>query len=165
VGRRPRIGADVTGRGIDHIGLTVRDIDRSVDFYRLVLQREPIHRGDYDDPFVSQEVGYENADLRTAFFELPDSEAKLELLQYRNPQGTPNDPETCNPGNVHVALLVRDVRSEFERLQQGGVEFRQPEPVRIPLGPYEGGFSVYFRDPDGISVQLLQPPQAGFFTT
>lgn len=155
----------MTGGGVDHIGLTVRDIDRSVEFYRLVLQREPIHRGDYDDPFVAQEVGYDNVDLRAAFFDLPGSEAKLELLEYRNPQGTPNDPETCNPGNVHVALLVSNLHSEVDRLQRAGVKFRQPEPVRIPLGPYEGGFSVYFRDPDGITVQLLEPPQAGFFAT
>ncbi len=155
----------MTGRGIDHIGFTVRDIDRSVDFYRLVLQREPVHRGDYDDPFVSQEVGYDDVYLRAAFFDLPGSETKLELLEYRNPQGAPNDPETCNPGNVHVALLVGDLQLEFARLQQAGVKFRQPGPVRIPLGPYTGGLSVYFRDPDGITVQLLEPPQAGFFTT
>jgi hypothetical protein len=33
--------------------------------------------------------------------------------------------------------------------------------VAIPWGPYEGGWAAYLRDPDGISIELLQEPLGG----
>ena len=44
---------------------------------------------------------------------------------------------------------------------RGFVEFRSLEPVEILWGPYQGGSACYLRDPDGISVELLQPPPGG----
>jgi catechol 2,3-dioxygenase-like lactoylglutathione lyase family enzyme len=71
------------------------------------------------------------------------------------------DMETANPGNAHLCLVVEDLEREFDRLSRVGVAFRSDRPVEIPVGSYQGGRAVYLRDPDGISIQLLEEPSGG----
>ena len=56
-----------------------------------------------------------------------------------------------------MAFVVDDIHVEYSRLCQAGVRFRS-EPVAIVAGVNRGGASVYFLDPDGITLELLQPP-------
>ena len=68
--------------------------------------------------------------------------------------------ETFNVGNGHLCLVTEDIHLDFERLR-GIAEFRDPEPTQIPWGPYQGGWACYLRDPDGISIEILQAPPGG----
>ncbi|MEX2421278.1 MAG: VOC family protein [Actinomycetota bacterium] len=147
-------------KGLDHVGFAVADLDRSIGFYRELLEREPATRRLYTESYVAQVLGYDEIEIDTAFFELP-GDTVLELLEYRKPAGGKLDMETANPGNGHLCLVVDDIEREFDRLSQAGGAFRSDRPVDIPIGPYRGGRSVYLRDPDGISIQLLQPPPEG----
>ena len=147
-------------KGLDHVGFAVADLDRSIDFYRDLLEREPAARRLYTESYVAEVLGYGEIEIDTAFFELPGGTV-LELLEYRKPAGREVDMETANPGNGHLCLLVEDLEREFDRLSQAGDAFRSDRPVDIPIGPYRGGRSAYLRDPDGISIQLLQPPPEG----
>jgi catechol 2,3-dioxygenase-like lactoylglutathione lyase family enzyme len=94
-----------------------------------------------------------------AFWRLPGG-AILELIQYLEPPVGIVDMESYNAGNGHLCLVTEDLAADFERLR-GRVEFRDPDPVRIPWGPYEGGWACYLRDPDGISIELMQQPPGG----
>lgn len=57
-------------------------------------------------------------------------------------------------GLDHVGFTVSDLERAIEF-------YRLLRPVEIPVGPYRGGKAAYLRDPDGISVELLQPPPGG----
>ena len=39
-----------------------------------------------------------------------------------------------------------------------GVKFKAERPVAIEAGVNQGGFTIYFLDPDGITLELVQPP-------
>jgi hypothetical protein len=65
--------------------------------------------------------------------------------------------ETYNIGNGHICMIVDDIHAEYDRLRDVA-ELRSEAPVRIPAGPNEGGCGGYLRDPDGITIQLLQLP-------
>jgi catechol 2,3-dioxygenase-like lactoylglutathione lyase family enzyme len=147
-------------KGLDHVGFAVADLDRSIAFYRQLLEREPVARRLYRESYVAEVLGYDKIEIDTAFFELPGG-AILELLEYRRPMGRQVDMETANPGNAHLCLVVEDLEREFDRLSRVGVAFRSDRPVEIPVGPYQGGRAVYLRDPDGISIQLLEEPSGG----
>ena len=147
--------------GLDHVGFSVSDLDRSIGFYRLLLEREPVMRRLYPEQYVAKVVGYDVVDLDAAFFEMGESGVILELLEYRRPTSACVDMETYNVGNAHLCLIVRDLQAEYERLIPHGVAFRSEAPVDIPIGPYKGGKACYLRDPDGISIELLEPPPSG----
>ena len=154
-GQRPLL--DITG--VNHTGLQVRDIERSIAFYRdligldLLAQRES--RADY----VADIVGYPGAVLQMAWLRHPSGGPIVELLQYVEPAGTPIDTATPNPGTAHLCFTVPDIHATFERLKAAGVTFRSEVPVAITHGVNQGGYAVYFSDPDGIALELLQPRQ------
>ena len=146
-------------RSLDHVGFTVTSLDRSIPFYTVLLGEKPIGRLAWKaeaDEFVGHIIGYRELELAGAFWKLPGG-TTLELLEYRHPAGGHVDMETYNVGNGHLGLLTDDIHADFERLR-GHVEFRNSEPVRIPSGPAEGGYAIYFRDPDGITIELVQAP-------
>jgi catechol 2,3-dioxygenase-like lactoylglutathione lyase family enzyme len=145
--------------GLDHVGFSVSDLDRSIDWYTRFLGREPTLRRLYEVEYVGRIVGYPGVRMDTAFWHLPGGTV-LELLHYLDPSPGHVDLETYNVGNAHLCLLTDDLAAEFERLRSF-VEFRSLEPVEILWGPYSGGSACYLRDPDGISVELLQPPPGG----
>jgi catechol 2,3-dioxygenase-like lactoylglutathione lyase family enzyme len=145
--------------GLDHIGFSVADMDRSVDFYTFLLEEPPVLRKTWEVEYVSRIVGYPGTRMECAFWNLFDGTV-LELLRYLEPPPGIVDMESYNAGNAHLCLLVDDLDADFERLR-GRVRFRDPEPVVIPWGPYTGGKACYFRDPDGISVELMQQPPGG----
>lgn len=84
----------------------------------------------------------------------------LELIEYLTPGAGQVGMETNNVGNGHICVLVDDLHAEFERLKPIA-EFRSAAPIEITAGPNKGGWGAYLRDPDGITVQLLQRPSAG----
>ncbi len=152
----------VTGKsGLDHVGFTVSNLKQSIRFYRMLLQVEPLMKRLYREQYIGKLVGYKEIELDAAFFNLDESGLILELIEYRSPPGARVDMETYNAGNAHLCLIVDDLDEVYKRLQAQGVEFRSSEPVVIPIGPYEGGRACYLRDPDGITIELMQLPPSG----
>lgn len=146
-------------KGLDHVGFTVSSLDRSIPFYTLLLGAEPVGRLMWEPPeheFTGRIVGYPGVRLEGAFWLLPGGTV-LELLQYHDPPTGRVDMETYNVGSGHLGLQTEDIHADYERLRDR-VEFRHPEPVQIPSGPAAGGWAVYMRDPDGITIELVQAP-------
>jgi catechol 2,3-dioxygenase-like lactoylglutathione lyase family enzyme len=141
----------------DHAGFTVADLDHSIAWYSQVLGSEPLMRKRSTDEYMGLMIGYPGCDIEYAYFKLPGTPTMLELISYTAPASAKVDTETSNLGNGHLCLLVDDLHAEFERLS-AIVEFRSESPVEITAGANQGGWGVYFRDPDGITVQMLQPP-------
>jgi catechol 2,3-dioxygenase-like lactoylglutathione lyase family enzyme len=144
---------------LDHVGFSVSSMERSVEWYSFLLEEPPSLRGVWDVEYVSRVVGYPGLVFDAALWNLPGGTV-LELLEYKHPRPGRVDMETYNVGNGHLCLVVDDLAAEFERLQ-GRADFRNPEPVDIPWGHFAGGRSCYLRDPDGISIELLQYPRGG----
>jgi catechol 2,3-dioxygenase-like lactoylglutathione lyase family enzyme len=144
---------------LDHVGFSVADLDRSLAFYTLLLGEEPILRKIWEVGYVGGIVGYPETTMDVAIYNLPNA-TFLELMQYLAPPPGHVDMETYNAGNGHLCLVTEDIEHDYERLD-GHAEFRSPEPIAIPWGPYKGGRVCYLRDPDGISVELMQLPPGG----
>lgn len=149
----------MTYTGLDHVGFAVSDLDRSIEWYSTLLDEAPVLRKTWDAEYVARMVGYPTVKMDCAFWKLPN-ETVLELLHYLDPAAGYVNMETFNAGNAHLCLATDDLAADFERLKDIA-EFRYPEPVEIPWGPYRGGFACYLRDPDGISIELVQLPPGG----
>lgn len=142
--------------GCDHIGIQVRDVERSARFYEDCLGLERVARWSMSQPYVQKVVGYHpDVTLEIALLSIPGSEMFLEILEYQGVDGTPVDPATANPGTAHFCLFVDDLDMLYADLVQKGVEFVSE--LQTPTaGPNEGGRLVYMKDPDGIRVELVQ---------
>ena len=149
-------------RGLWHFSYTVADLERSVDFYSCLLGMEVVHRQRQANPYTSKLVNFPDADLKVAMLCFPDTPVgvsghHLELIEYVHPVGEPVDTATNRPCVAHMAFVVDDMQSAYQRLKDEGVRFKS-EPVAIQEGRNKGGYAVYFNDFDGIPLELLQPP-------
>jgi lactoylglutathione lyase len=141
--------------GCDHVGIQVRDIDRSTRFYQQ-LGLELVERWSMSQDYVQKVVGYyPDVTLEISLLAIPGSETFLEILEYRGVESTPVDPATANPGTGHFCLFVDDLDQLHARLAAAGVEFVSA-PQTPTAGPNQGGRLVYMLDPDGIRVELVE---------
>jgi catechol 2,3-dioxygenase-like lactoylglutathione lyase family enzyme len=154
------MGTAVTTGSVHHIGIPVRDLDRSLEFYKGlagVVDPESIIEFDVWGEALSAHVGLPDAEIRIAF--LPVGNNNIELLQYRNPIGRATERANCDIGSVHVCFEVGDIAAAYEELTAQGVEFSAPPFTYGPeYGAIEGFTFAYFRDPDGTQLELLQLP-------
>lgn len=148
-------------RALDHVGYAVAELDRSIAFYETLLGVPLLMRKTWEVPYVGEIVGYPDLVLEGAFFQLPNG-VVLELLQYKEPPPGAVNMESYNAGNAHLCLVTDDMDVDFARLRAAGFDtFRSAAPVDIPWGPYRGGRACYLRDPDGVSIELLEEPSGG----
>jgi catechol 2,3-dioxygenase-like lactoylglutathione lyase family enzyme len=149
-------GAVTALNGISHVGFTVEDIGRAADFYQRLFGYAPEVRRVYNAPYTAEQIGYRDARLDIAIFRIPGTDVRLELIQYLEPVGVPVDIETKNPGTGHLCLTTDDLDAEFTRLTSLGARPRSAGPVTITSGPNAGRRVAYFRDPQGLTIELLE---------
>jgi lactoylglutathione lyase len=148
--------------GLWHFSFTVSDLERSIDFYCGLLGMQLRLRQDQNNEYTRKLVGYPDANLKVAQLFLQGTSIGpsghvLELVQFLAPALPHNPPGTGHPNSAHLAFTVDDIHAEYDRLQKAGVKFRS-EPIAITAGVNRGGATVYFLDPDGVTLELLQPP-------
>ena len=142
---------------LDHIGFSVSSLDKSIEFYSKLLNKEPLMRRLYKEEYVGVVVGYENVVMDCGFFTLPNNTI-LELIEYYEPYKGTVDMESYNVGNAHLCLIVDDMEREIERVK-GFVNMITDGIGVSTNGPYKGAKVIYFRDPDGISIEVVEYPE------
>jgi catechol 2,3-dioxygenase-like lactoylglutathione lyase family enzyme len=140
---------------VHHTGFTVSDLERTRDWYQrlfgLVRGDEMTASGDV----ISEFTQVDGAEVRAAFITCGDT--AIELLQY-TPPGRPFDRRNDDVGNAHVCLVVDDIDEAFAVLSEEGFPPTTSEPLRVTEGDLAGYAVIYFRDPDGILVELYELP-------
>lgn len=151
--------ADGRVTGFWHAGVTVKDMDEALRFYRdtlgLEIELEYEIKGDYAGPIV----GLDPESMLVVFLTVPNSEAKIELFEYRGIERHSASARPCDYGAGHFCLYVDDLDSIHERLVEAGFTARGPV-ISIDRGPRTGAKVVYTIDPDGYHVELYQLPDA-----
>lgn len=145
-----------------HVSFTVRDLERSVRWYTKVLGLEYVRGQEQANPYTARLVGFPDVHLKVAQLRIPGqalgrSQHHIELVEYVQPAGDAIPLETNRPGVGHWAFQVDDLRAEYNRLLALGVRFKSA-PNHITAGVNKDGWAVYLTDPDGITLELVQPP-------
>lgn len=140
--------------GVNHVGVTVANLDEALTFYREVFGLEPVFATEASGPPVAEMFQVPDAEFKVAF--LPIGNTVWELVEYRAP-GNATQPRHNDIGGMHACLEVSDMRAACERLAEHGVAVPN-EPLEIPEGPMAGAKIAYVRDPNGVQLELLQPP-------
>jgi glyoxylase I family protein len=134
----------VRGTGVDHLDLVVSDLDRSLEFYRALL--EPLGY------FRASEIAGERGE-RVVYL----GGSGIVPVSLRQAQ-TPGPYDRYRIGIHHIAFEApsREVVDERLRWVHGqGVEIEN-DPKEYDYRP--GYYAGFFYDPDGIKVEILHVP-------
>lgn len=124
---------------IDHIGIAVKDLESSLQFYRDQLGLDEAGREEVEEQKV-----------RVAF--LPVGESKLELLEATDPEGpVAKYIEAKGEGIQHVALRVDNLEEKLKELKEKGVRLIDEEPRHGA-----GGARIAFVHPKSTGGVLLE---------
>jgi len=146
---------------VDSVGMTVSDMDRSLDFYTHVLPFKKV-----SDVEVANEQ-YEHLEgvfgLRVRIVRLQLGGEFLELSEYLAPKGRPIpvDSRSNDRWFQHVAIIVRDMDKAYAVLREHKVQHASSGPQRLPdWNPNAGGIKAfYFKDPDAHNLEILEFPE------
>src|SRR5260370_39645833 len=105
-------------RGFHHMSFTVRDLERSLQFYRDLLGMSvEYYTRERSTPYLAEITGFPGVRMRTALLRpAPDSRQLLELIEYIEPAGISLDVRTCNAGSAHLCVITDDVQALYRQL-------------------------------------------------
>ena len=135
-------------KALEHIGIMVNDIQKSVEFYTDVLGFS-----------VSRKIEMTEAGLSVVFVEKNGS--KIELMKCRD-KNVPKRSDVAKlklggnslPISDHISFSVDYIEDTVTELKGKGVVFNL-EPVQL-----EGGMKLTsFKDPNGVLIELVEHPQ------
>jgi len=147
----------MTLKAVHHVGLVVRDLDRSIYFYHdllgLPFANEPTPW--FEGPALEKGVGVPGARLRQVCMWVGEH-STMELIEYGNRPATSTAPVPNNyMGAAHVCFRVEDIRAKKAELEAKGVTFYSDVNV-VDEGPLAGWRWCYFSDPDGMALELVE---------
>ncbi len=131
---------------LDHIGLTVSDIDDTIAALERVLGVTAFGRETRDEDQVK--LGF-----------VPLGDTPLQLLQHWGEAGSPVGRyfREQGPGSPHIAVEVADIEGEMARLREAGI----PLMSEAPQSGARGSLTVFI-DPaatDGLLTELVEHPK------
>jgi lactoylglutathione lyase len=122
---------------VDHIGIRVRDLDRALDFYR-VLGFSLSHRAEDDDVAI---IRNEHSVELNLIFNANAGDSAANVLM---------DAPAKYPGYTHMALRVVSIPATIAALKANDIAITQG-PVSFDDS---GQVSVFVRDPDRNVIEL-----------
>jgi catechol 2,3-dioxygenase-like lactoylglutathione lyase family enzyme len=127
--------------GLDHVAITVSDLDRALDFYRGLLGFRVLGYLDFPDDPRGFCITY-----------LDTGHSILELFSFTaetRPSDAPTD--DTHVGLRHLALRVTGLDALAGELQRAGVPF-----TLLPTDAVGGVRIAFFTDPDGTLIELVE---------
>jgi len=146
-------------RGIHHVGINCRDMDRMKRFYEEAFGFE-----EFDDGF-----GWENEPMMDHIVDVKGSASRgimlragtcyIELFEYSAPPPASPDPKRPNDrGYTHFCIDVTEMEKDIEHLRKCGMTFNERDFVDV--GHVK---TIYGYDPEGNVIEVQQcAPQNGF---
>jgi catechol 2,3-dioxygenase-like lactoylglutathione lyase family enzyme len=158
-----RAGGALPGlRGLDHIGITVPDIEQATRFLVDVLGCEYLYTlgpiKDDDERWMSDHLNvHPRAVARTIRFFRCGPNPVLEVFEYSAPDQRLDMPRNSDVGGHHIALYVEDLHTAVDFLRQRGVAVLGDPTASV--GPHSGQRWVYFLAPWGGQFELVSYPE------
>jgi catechol 2,3-dioxygenase-like lactoylglutathione lyase family enzyme len=150
--------------GVHHFSFSVMNLDRTIEFYTNVLglPLQSRSRNKYDTLGTALfgkkwGINQPRADLEMAVINIGGT--RVEFIEYRDPKVRAYHKNPSVAGSAHLAFKVDNIEEMRKKLEKAGVEFHSPNQSFLEAGKIEWKW-CYFRDPDGIILELVEQKQA-----
>ena len=129
--------------GVEHVGLTVPDLDAAERFLVGVLGAAMVFDGGAiaDEDTMTRVLGARTGDATRYRFYRLGTGLNLEVFEYRTSDDPGRHPGNHQAGGHHLALYVEDVEAAAAHLRAHGVAVDPPETIAEgprALGPADG---------------------------
>ena len=145
---------------IQYVGMTVANMEQSIEFYTQVLSFQKIK--DIEVAGTDWEKLQGVFGLRMRIVQMQLGEEIISLMEYLTPQGRPIpiDSRSNDRWFQHIAIVVSDMERAYQQVRQHNVKHTSTSPQQLPewnkkLGGVE---AFYFKDPDGHNLELIAFP-------
>lgn len=137
---------------IDHINISVTNLDVSTSFFVDHFGFEIQDKQHLSGKWLDDVVGLSGVDATYVQLSLPETETKLELIEYHHPKGIEEDSvgHSNAIGFRHIAIAVVDIEHNVEQLLSSGIN------CFSEIQDYKTKKLVYCQGPDAIIVELAQ---------
>ena len=140
-------------KSLGHIALSVSHLEKSLAFYRDLLDMKVLMQLNIEDDRIGRVIGVKGAKCRIVHLE--SGNGVLELFEYTHPQGS-NKARTIHQydhGLTHFGFEVDDFHMLMQKLRNRSVVFLG-EPVEFRPNVWV----AYFYGPDGEVCEIRQKP-------
>jgi catechol 2,3-dioxygenase-like lactoylglutathione lyase family enzyme len=124
---------------LEHANITVVNIEKSLSFYHELFG--------FNTRWEGTATG-EQGPIRAVH--IGDEHTYLSLFEAEKSGRSPADYSV--PGVNHIGFEVQELDNYRQRLEQLGVEIHLEQ-------DYEPGKRIYFYDPDGVEIELVEYPR------
>ncbi len=142
-----------------HIGLTVSDLERSKHFYGEILGLDYVGELLMEGRATDTLFAHPSSNCRVVYYKdksHPEGPA-IELLHFENLDVEQQETSLTTTSVSEVCFAVEDCWAEYKRLKGLGVEFiSEPQEFDFSDCGFGKSIAVYFKDPDGIIIELIQ---------
>jgi len=137
-------------RGINHVGICVASLERSISFYCGLLGMQLVARESFAGAQYESILALEGARGDVAL--LKSESLRLELFEFAHPRTEVTDSHyrVSRQGITHFCFVVDDVRREYARLSDSGVVFHCAPKC------FDTTWATYGRDPDGNVFEMME---------
>ncbi len=155
-------------RGMEHVGITVPDINQACDFFANILGAEVLFtaatdfkgEGDWMHEHLNVHPRSEIKEFR--YVRLGNG-TNLEVFQFTAPdQNTDGPLKNSDIGGHHMAFYVDDMTAAIQFLKDNDVKVLG-EPTSYTDGPNLGLTWCYFMAPWGLQLEIVSAPKATTF--
>lgn len=143
---------------VNHIGITVSNLDKAIEFYEALTGKKVSNVDQIGGKRMAASQGLEDTQIRYANLHLDN--VNMDILEYLEPKSTKVHYTNDQIGSMHLCFEIDDLEAAIKRLKEIGVE---PDGEPFYFAKEDGlkdGFGtgvVYFRDPDGTSLEIIEP--------
>jgi catechol 2,3-dioxygenase-like lactoylglutathione lyase family enzyme len=148
--------------GIQHIGLTVRNLEEALTWFAAIGFKEIFREGPMDirtDHWVRALDVPLGAQMRNALIG-NGCGCEIEVFQYDAPDASGQRPRNFDDGGHHLSFQVSDMTLALKQFRKAGVELLGSVNDN-PDGPWEGADWIYLKTPFGLYIEVLQMPDQG----
>jgi catechol 2,3-dioxygenase-like lactoylglutathione lyase family enzyme len=140
--------------------ILVRDMTKSLQFYRDILGWGVFYEGDVDGDGVAQLMGMPSTGVKMVVLNAHGSQfGNVGLMEVKNaapPMENPPQPGRIRYGEAALVIGTQNILDLHEKIAKAGFTvINPPAKISVPGRPM-AVLEMFVRDPDGVLVNLTQ---------